>query len=86
MELVIYNITDGSILLTQNADEVKEYASITVAIPDGKQIVSVDVDTKEPVYEDRELTLEERLAALEASQEDQDDAIETLAETVGGEE
>lgn len=83
MALVIYNTKDGSPLMIQETDDTNIYASVSVEIPKGKQIVGINPKTKEPIFEDRPLTLEERLAILESSQNDQDEAINDLASMMG---
>lgn len=83
--LVVFEKKSGQIdAIYDNVNEVVEYESIVIdKIPTGKNLVSIDPKTKEPIFEDRPLTLEERLAILESSQNDQDEAINDLANMMG---
>lgn len=80
MTLAIYNTDTGELILTQDNSPIKNVGALLLDIPQGKELVKIV--NGEPVYEDRPLTLEERLAQLEASQEDQDQALLELGEII----
>ena len=65
---VIYNADTGDIFLTQTGDITfpTAVACTITEIPEGKDIVRVDIATEEVVFKDREKTSEERIAELEA--------------------
>lgn len=82
MTLAVYNKETGAILMSREPESTLiKVDSILVDVPEGKVLASVD-EFGNPVFEDKPLTLEQRLAALEISQNDQDDAITELAEII----
>lgn len=86
MNLVVFDKANGNIILQRfNETEIQECGSLLVDVPADKTLVGIDVATNEPIYEDKPLSIEDRLALLEASQDDQDSAISDLAEILGGE-
>lgn len=77
----IYNKSNGQVLMEISNDEINEVGCVAVAPPEGKYLDHIDNDGI-PVYYDVPLTIEERLAQLEASQNDQDEAIMELGEII----
>lgn len=67
--LVIYNKTTGKIIMTQSGDSdfSTEIGSIVTDVPNGKHIISINLETGEVILADNPKTEEQlRLDALEA--------------------
>lgn len=50
--LVLYD-EEGKILFTRSAGEITNAFVMNIEIPEGKQLVSINMTDKSPVYEDR---------------------------------
>ena len=81
MTFITYNRENGSIVLQMEETEI-DGACANIEIPSGKEIVGMDITTNPPtpIFEDKPISIEERLAILEASQNDQDDVLDYLLE------
>lgn len=80
--LIVFEKDNGRILYSEvGAKENIEVGSVLVDIPEGKYLVGIDTNGQ-PIIEDIPMSLEERIAQLEASQEDQDGAIMELADII----
>ena len=66
--LIVYEST-GTILSTMMGSSVPAAAAVLVAdVPDGYTVSGVDIETNTPVLQKNPPTLEERIAALEATE------------------
>lgn len=80
-----YNKETGTVYMQMTVSDIikDNFDTIIINVDGDKEFNAINPETKEPIYE---RTLESRIAALEASQNDQDEAIVELADTIYGEE
>lgn len=81
MTFVVYNNETGELIFTMNGTEY-DADCLNVEIPDGMMIVGIDTETKEPIFEEIPMSMEERIALLEEQNIDQDDALVELSDAI----
>ena len=65
--MIIYDET-GKVWSAISGDTIPDAAAVLVAdVPEGYSVASVDIETNTPVLQKNPLTLEERIAELEAT-------------------
>lgn len=78
--LALYNNENGNILFTQNETTITSASATVVDVPEGKLLVRFENGV--PIFEDRPLSIEERIELLEVQNMDQDDALVELSDAI----
>lgn len=81
MTIVLYDKDNGNIVSTQDNTTITNPGATLIDVPKDKILVKINEDGT-PVFEDRPMTIEERIALLEIQNVDQDDALVELSDAI----
>lgn len=81
MTIVLYDKDTGTIVATQDNTTITNPDATLIDVPKDKILVKINEDGT-PVFEDRPMTIEERIALLEIQNIDQDDALVELSDAI----